>query len=73
MCVKDGPDQVLTSGGNGAMVTRRGSGFLFSSVLEDGEMVELALTPAQIGTRIHALLQTALMEDAVLDLSLIHI
>ena len=49
-----GHGRVQTSGGNCAMVTRRGSAFLFPSVLEGGEMGELALTPAQMAINLHA-------------------
>ena len=45
-----GHGRVQTRNGNWAMVTCRGSGFLFSSVIEGGEMGELALTPAQMAT-----------------------
>ena len=45
------------------MVARRGSRFLFSSILEGGEMGELALTPAQMGTNLQTRLRTARMED----------
>ena len=49
-----GHGRVQTSDGNCAMVTRRGSGFLFPSILEGGEMGELALTAAQMATNLHA-------------------
>ena len=45
------------------MVTRRGPGFLFPSVLEGGELGELALTPAQMATNLKTRLRTARMED----------
>ena len=45
------------------MVTRRGSGFLFPSVLEGGEMGELALTPAQMATNLQTRLRTARLHD----------
>ena len=41
-----------------------GSGFPFPSVLEGGEMGELALTPAQMATNLETRLRTARMEDA---------
>ena len=47
------------------MVTRRGSGFLFPSVLEGGEMGELALTPAQMANNLQTRLRTARMEDTL--------
>ena len=49
-----GHGRVQTSDGKCAMVTRRGSGFLFPSVLEGGEVGELALTLAQRATNLHA-------------------
>ena len=49
-----GHGRVQTSDGKCAMVTCRGSGFLFPSVLEGGEMGELALTPVQMATNLHA-------------------
>ena len=49
-----GLGRVQTGDGNCAMVTRRGSGFLFPSILEGGEMGELALTAAQMATNLHA-------------------
>ena len=58
-----GHGRVPTSGGNCAMVTRRGPGFLFPSVLEGGELGELALTPAQMATTLQTRLRTARMDD----------
>ena len=40
-----------------------GSGLLFPSVLEGGEMGELSLTPAQITTSLQTRLRTARVED----------
>ena len=45
------------------MVTRRGSGFLLPTIIEGGEMGELALTPAQMAINLQTRLRTARMED----------
>ena len=49
-----GHGQVQTSGGNCAIVTRRGSGLLFPSGLEGAEMGELVLILVQRATNLHA-------------------
>ena len=58
-----GNGRVPKSGGNCALITRRGLGFLFPRVLEGGEMEELALTPAQMATNLQTRLRTARMDD----------